>query len=153
MHYLFALILTLGCLACASSQSTTTVPEPARTEQPRSRTPRDRDPQALAQRQTERMQRELNLTEAQTEQVSAINLRYAERAQQLRGQSNGDRRATFEAARELQTQRNAEFKTILSAEQYIRLEEMQAEDRQRRRAEMQERRGRRGGAGRRGGFN
>ena len=146
MHYLFALLLTLGCLACGSSQSTTaSTSEPKRTEQPRSRTPRDRDPQALAQRQTERMQQELSLTDAQTEQVSTINLRYAERAQQLRARSNGDRRATFEAARELQTQRNTELKTILSAEQYTQLEEMQAQDRQRRRAEMQERRGRRGG--------
>ena len=147
MRLILCFVLLVLGTACGSSQQT---PTPTESPRPERRTRQPRDPQVAAQRLTERMQTELGLSEAQTAQVSAINLRYAERGQALRDQSGGDRRATMQAAQALQSERNAELKTILTAQQYTQLEKMQARDRERRRAQMQQRRGARGGAG---GFN
>ena len=129
--------------ACGGSRETATVPEAPIPAEPR-------DPRLIAERQTEKMTTELGLTAEQTEQVGAINRRYAERGQQLRQQAGGDRRATMQAARTLQTERNAELKAVLTAAQFTQLEKMQARERERRRARMRQRRG---GGGRPGAFH
>ena len=153
MRYTLLLLSLFALTACGSSQEATTTTTPTETPRAERRDRTPRDPQTVAQRQTEKMRADLGLSDAQTQQVSAINLRYAERGQQLRNQAGGDRRATMQAARALQTDRNAELKEVLTAEQYAQLENIQAREQERRRAQMQQRRGARGGAGRPGGFN
>jgi len=78
-------------------------------------TPKERPTvEQMAQRQTERMTKELGLDEAQAKKVYAINLRQAQQMESYRAQMIKDRQAAA-----------ADMKSALTAEQYDKWSQMQ----------------------------
>ena len=67
-------------------------------------------PEQRAAKSTEWMTSELSLDEGQAEQVQAINLKYAEKVQALRGD--------HEAMQQMKEEKNAELKGVLTENQY-----------------------------------
>ncbi len=72
----------------------------------------------MSKMQTERMKKELNLSDKQTTEVSAINLKYAQKMEEQRKNSSGDRESMREEMETMQEEKNAEFKKVLTEEQY-----------------------------------
>ncbi len=72
----------------------------------------------MSKMQTERMKKELNLSDKQTTEVSAINLKYAQKMKEQRKNSSGDRESMREEMETMREERNAEFKKVLTEEQY-----------------------------------
>ena len=110
------------------------------------------DPQVMAERQTERMTEELELTDQQVEQVQAINLKYAEQQSELFASMRGEGRQQMdEDARmemrdqmmDLRIAKDKELKTVLTKDQFKAWKKMQKQ--------RQEQRGQRGGQGGPGG--
>ncbi len=87
----------------------------------------NRSPEEMANAQTERMKTDLALDEAQTEQVSALNLKYAQKQAAAREEAAGDREAMRATMGSLREEKNKELKAILTAEQYQKWETIQAE--------------------------
>ena len=128
--FLFPLLavcaLTVGT---AAAQSTTTRPEgAASTIDGRGNGRMQGTPDEMAKRQTERMTQELGLTADQTAKVQQIMLARGQEMQAMRGQardaSNRDQmREQLQASR---TKYDAQFKGILTADQYSRYITQQA---------------------------
>ena len=91
-------------------------------------------PEERAKRQTEMMKEGLNLTAAQEPKVSAINLKYAKKMEDVR--KTADTAAMRKSAQTLNKQKEAELKAILTAEQF-KLYLKQVEEMKARRREMQ----------------
>ncbi len=91
------------------------------------------DPKEAAEKQTETMTKSLALSEAQAAKVQEVNLKYAEKRQELFRSQRDDRSQMRSAMREMNTARMAELKKFLTAEQYTKYEEVQAEERKNRR--------------------
>jgi Spy/CpxP family protein refolding chaperone len=73
-------------------------------------------PEERAKQQTEMMKTQLNLTPAQEPKVNAINLKYAKKMQEARNTTDtAARRKSFES---LNKQKDAELKTVFTAEQF-----------------------------------
>ncbi|MEI7895484.1 MAG: hypothetical protein WCJ26_00505 [bacterium] len=91
-------------------------------------------PEERARRQTEMMVDNLSLTAAQEPKVSAINLKYAKKMEDVR--KIADTAVQHKTAQNLNKQKDSEFKAVLTADQfkaYVKyIEEMKA-----RRREMQ----------------
>lgn len=88
-------------------------------------------PEERAARQTARMIGELDLNAEQSAKVEEINLRYALAQSKLREQSAGDWEAMRSSMMQLNTQKEEEFKAFLTEAQFVRYQEIQAEQRQR----------------------
>ncbi|HEX8528731.1 MAG TPA: hypothetical protein VF646_01865 [Cytophagales bacterium] len=86
-----------------------------------------RDPETVARHQTERMQRELSLTEAQRAQVQALNLAYAKKQQALAARQAEDRAKKRTARKALQQEKEARLKTFLSEAQWKQYEQQKQE--------------------------
>ncbi|UZR95054.1 hypothetical protein [Chondrinema litorale] len=76
--------------------------------------------------QTTHMKTELSLNEATVTSVQEINLKYAQKQKEVFDSDlqGTDRRSKMDAIR---TERMAELKTVLSDEQYVKMEEIQAQ--------------------------
>lgn len=73
-------------------------------------------PEDRAKRQTEMMKEKLSLTAAQEPRVSAINLKYAKKMEDVRKiKDTAVQRKTFQ---NLSNQKDGELKVVLTAEQY-----------------------------------
>ncbi len=72
----------------------------------------------MSKMQTEMMKKELNLSDKQTTEVSAINLKFAKKMDEQRKNSEGDREAMHKQMETMQKERNAELKEVLTDEQY-----------------------------------
>lgn len=94
-----------------------------------------------AEKQTERMTKQLGLSDAQSAKVQELNLKYGEKIKEVRDNADGDREAMRANLETLQTERNAELKTLLTEAQYASHLKTEAERRQR----FSERRGARKG--------
>ncbi len=108
-----------------------------------SRQPRQWSPKDMAERQTQMMNEQLNLSEQQLKQVESINLNMAKEFENLRNESDGDREKMRILRNDLMTRKNQKLEEVLTTEQferYLMLEEERAK-------EM--RNGRRGERGRR----
>jgi len=85
-------------------------------------------PEERANRQTEMMKDKLSLTAAQEPKVSAINLKYAKKMEDVR--AIADTAARRKTALKLNDQKNGELKVVLTADQYKsylkQVEEMKA---------------------------
>ena len=85
-------------------------------------------PEERAKRQTDMMKENLSLTAKQEPKVSAINLKYANKMEDVR--KIADTAVQRKTAQNLQTQKEGEFKAILTADQfkaYLKMvEEMKA---------------------------
>lgn len=75
--------------------------------------------------QTQSMVDELKLSDKQTQEVSAINLKYMKKITEAFESIKGDREAMRAKMNELRTQMTAEFKTVLTSEQFAKLQEME----------------------------
>jgi protein CpxP len=73
-------------------------------------------PEERAKRQTEKMKESLKLTSVQEPKVSAINLKYANKMEDVRKMS--DTAAQRKSTQALNKQKEGELKTVLTAEQF-----------------------------------
>ncbi len=88
--------------------------------------------ESMAQRETEWMTTELELTEDQVAKVDPINLKYAEKMAELfQGGPGGDFEAMREKMNEMNAEKRTEFKDILTADQLKKYDEYLAERQQR----------------------
>lgn len=84
------------------------------------------NPEEMVKRQTEEMVKDLGLDAKQTEKVSAINKKYADKMGEIFKSSQGaDRDAMREKMMTMKTQKDAELKTVLTAEQYTKYQEIE----------------------------
>jgi len=81
----------------------------------------------MSKQQTEMMKKELNLTDKQTTDVSAINLKYAKKMENQRKNAQGDREAMRKEMDTMREEKNAEFKKVLTADQYKKWQEKEEE--------------------------
>jgi hypothetical protein len=101
---------------------------------------RERDPEARAERMAERLTIVLELSDEQSEEVEAFAISHAEKVHDLREKH---REAAREEMKALEEERRAAMKSILTEEQFVKLEALEA-----RHTKGRERRGpRRGGRG------
>lgn len=103
-----AILFTFAALLPAQAQQ----PKPDKTQAP--------NPEKRAEKQTADMAAKLSLTEAQTAQVKGINLKYAEKMQELRlatDAPNADKKALHDQKKALRDAHEAELKTVLTPEQ------------------------------------
>ncbi|MFA9388879.1 MAG: hypothetical protein ACERKD_03680 [Prolixibacteraceae bacterium] len=119
---------------------------------------RQTDPVERAKRQTEQMKTDLGLSADQTAKVEVINKKYAEKMSEIfkdMQSSGGDRSKVREKMDVLNTEKTAELKPVLTADQlkkYIEIEEKRREEMRQRRSGGQqgpapERRGQQRGTG------
>lgn len=83
-----------------------------------------------AKRNTERMAEELKLTDAQKEQILAINLEYAKKNEAEMAERKAKmeaRKAEMEAKREVLKEQDAKIQTVLTEEQRAKWSEIKAE--------------------------
>ena len=85
--------------------------------------------------------RGITLSDAQRQQVDSINAKYRTQMQTLRENAGDDRRQAFQQMRDLMERRNAEVRTVLTADQQKVFDQNVEEMRSR----MRERMGDRGG--------
>jgi hypothetical protein len=77
----------------------------------------DTTPEQRASQQTARMKKQLALTAEQEPTVAAINLKYAQQMQTLI-ETGGRNRQTMKQARDMAASKDAELKTVFTADQY-----------------------------------
>jgi len=83
-------------------------------------------PEDMAKRQTEMIVKATGINAATTAKVEVINLKYAKENAALR-EKFPDRDARSEPRKVLNEKRDAELKTVLTAEQFTKVQEAQAE--------------------------
>ena len=93
---------------------------------------RSMDPEQMATRQTERMEKELNLDKEQLELVSEINLKYATKMKEIREANRGDREGMREGMMAMRDEWGVELKEVLSEEQWAGYQKMVEENRRNR---------------------
>lgn len=82
----------------------------------------------MAQRETDQMKAEMNLTADQLTKVEAINLKYAEKMSEIFAQGpGGDFAEIQKKMEENQTQKRNELEKVLDADQLKKYDEIQAE--------------------------
>lgn len=99
---------------------TTLAQGPARGGQPM-------NPEQYAKHRTERLTKQLELTPQQATAVEALYVKQGEQMQQMRKVQQGDRAAMREKMVEARKAREAEFKKIMTKEQYEKWQQLQAE--------------------------
>lgn len=98
-----------------------------------------RTPEERAQHQTDRMTKDLGLSAEQTEKVKAINLKYADQVDDMRGEAKDQKDAQREAMKGMRDQRNADLKAVLTPEQYDKMVKEQEAMQAKRKAHLQQR--------------
>lgn len=97
------------------------------------------DPEQMAKMQTEHMATELGLNDKQKTEIEAINLKYAKKMQEIfKAGPSGDRETMRKNMEEINTSRNAEYKKVLTAEQYKKFEASEKTRQEERQKRMQE---------------
>ena len=74
-------------------------------------------PEDRAKSETASMKTDLGLTDQQVAKVDSINLKYAKKRAEMRGQFQNDRQAMMSKMQEMQEQKNAELKPVLTEAQ------------------------------------
>jgi periplasmic protein CpxP/Spy len=82
-------------------------------------------PDEMANRQTERMTKELKLDEKQKTAVSAINLKYAKLRKEISQANKEDKKVLQTKMKEVNVQKKAELKKVLTTDQFAQLEKME----------------------------
>ena len=100
-------------------------------------------PAERQEKMAEHYKKNLNLTDAQTQKLQAINQRHVEQMQALRNDQSLTREAKKEKMKALHASREAEVTAILNAEQKQKYTAMQARKTERRQ-EMHQKKGQRG---------
>ncbi len=82
-------------------------------------------PEDRAKQETEWMKKDLVLTDAQVLKVDSINLKFAKKRTEMRAQMQGqDREAMRARMQEMQTQKEAELKPVLTEDQLKKYKEL-----------------------------
>lgn len=102
-------------------------------------------PEEMADKQTERMAKHLELTEEQKKEVRAINLDYAQKMMEIRKETKEDRSATRASMKSMNQEKSEALKKVLSEEQLEKLEK--ADSRENRPKRGNRGKGRRGNRG------
>lgn len=84
---------------------------------------KDSTPEQRAKLQTEWMTTKLNLNASQVQQISALNLQYAQKNEPII-QSNDSKVSKFKKLKALQKEKSNAFSQILSEEQYKKYEDI-----------------------------
>ncbi len=94
------------------------------------------DPEVMAKRQTEMMQKELGLDKETTEKLAEINLKYSKKMmetfKEMRESGSFDREKMREKMTKLDEEKNKELKKIFTEEQYEKYEKLMKEMREKR---------------------
>ncbi len=123
LSLLFGLFITVQ--ACAQTTPTTDSAPMTRRERLASVTPEQR-----ADRQTAQMKKRLALTAEQEPTVAAINLKYAKQMQTLI-ETGGRNRQTLKQISDITESKDAELKTVFTADQYKQYETLRDEQKDR----------------------
>lgn len=83
-------------------------------------------PEERAQFQTQVLKEKLNLSTEQEKQVGDINLKYAQKMDPVLKGEDG-KIAKFKAAKDINKEKDAELKTVLTTEQYEKYTQMKGE--------------------------
>jgi periplasmic protein CpxP/Spy len=83
------------------------------------------NPEEMVKRQTAEMVKDLALDAKQTEKVTAINKKYADKMGEMFKNAQSDREGMRDKMMALRTQKNDELKTVLTAEQYTKYLELE----------------------------
>ncbi|HVU54814.1 MAG TPA: hypothetical protein VHD83_07155 [Puia sp.] len=97
-------------------------------------------PEGRATALTEKMKTALSLTDDQTPQVQAINLKYAQKNQEI-WTGSGGKFAKFRALKSSQKDKDKEMKGVLNKDQYKQYEAMKEEMKNKAREEYKSRQG------------
>ncbi len=89
------------------------------------------------QDQTERMAKDLNLSEEQKAKVATINEKYLEEAKVRKDEAKAEKQARLEEAKNRADARDAELKAVLTEEQYAKHLEMKASKQEKRREKIE----------------
>ncbi|MDP4187087.1 MAG: hypothetical protein Q8910_05430 [Bacteroidota bacterium] len=89
-------------------------------------------PEERAKRQTQQMKESLKLTDAQVQQVDAINLKFALKSDSLFKNRDNDRAQMMEKMKNVQTQKEAELQKVLTPDQFATYQKNQEAMRSRR---------------------
>jgi len=89
-------------------------------------------PEDVAAKQTEMMTKQLDLTADQQAKIQAINLKYAQQMAAQRSQAGDDRQQMRENMKAQMEARDAEFKQVLTPEQFEKWQTVRDEMRQNR---------------------
>jgi protein CpxP len=127
-------LLAALALMSAAAQAQTAPAAPAQTAPQSGRSLRS--PEQQAEGQAQRLAKELNLTADQQTKVQQLMAAQRQETQTAIQNAGGDRRAMGQAMRAGRDKFNGQLKTVLSADQYTKYQQIMAE----RRAKMQERR-------------
>ena len=84
-------------------------------------------PDEMAKRQADRMTQELGLSADQSAKVQQIILARGQEMQAMRGQAGGDRDKMREQMQTSRTKYDAQFKEVLTADQYTKYTAMQSD--------------------------
>ena len=79
-------------------------------------------PAERAEKRTAKMTKHLDLNSEQAAKVKAINLKYAQKREELRG-AKGEKSDRFEQMKSMKDAQKAEMKAVLTTEQFTKLEE------------------------------
>ena len=88
---------------------------------------RNMDPEQMAERQTNMMKEQLELTAEQLPKIEELNLKYAKKMGEVREEVGEDREAMREKIMPLMQEKDTELKKILTAEQWAKFEEERKE--------------------------
>jgi len=83
-------------------------------------------PEQRAQLQSNAMKTKLDLNDTQYQQVSAINLEYAKKGEEIKN-SGGGKFSKFRKFKSMMSDKDAKFKKVLTPDQYTTYEEMKKE--------------------------
>lgn len=127
---LAAAVLTIGT---AAAQTTTTAPAAGQGTAPVERQMMRRSPEQMAQRQSERLTQELGLSAEQSAKVQQILLARDQEMQAAFGQARegGNRDQMREQMQAGRAKYDAQFKEVLTADQYTKYTAMEAQQMQR----------------------
>lgn len=124
--FLFPLLAVFALTVGTAAAQTTTPDANAGTMQGRGRM--QGSPDEMAKRQAERLTKELGLTADQTTKVQAILLARTQDMQAMRGQArDGDRSQMREQMQANRAKYEAQFKEVLTPDQYTKFTALQAD--------------------------
>ena len=95
-------------------------------------------PEKRAEMQTTYLKNQLQLDDAQTQKIGAINLKYARQMDPvLKG--NSGKLSKLRTAKKINSQKEAEYREVLSKEQFAKYQEVKEEMKDKMKEKMQER--------------
>ena len=140
------LLKTLGVIAVFTLITNTAEAQNERRERKGDLKKEDFDPNKMAERQTERLSKELSLNDATKAKVAEINKEYSKKMAEVAKVEKERREKEREKLKSIHTERENKLKSVLSKEEYAQYEKMKASKKEHfaeRRDRFRQRRGQR----------